>query len=110
MLMSSGQNVEMLSDLLQKAAAALEEERNPHSELTKLRLSEELRRKLVQHMIASAGVLVPAALTDDAAVRIGADAAGNVPTDRAEIGLCVRQNLERIARSGARSARERHPE
>jgi hypothetical protein len=29
---------------------------------------------------------------------IGADAAGNVPTDRAEIRLCVRQNLERIAR------------
>jgi sRNA-binding carbon storage regulator CsrA len=99
--MSNGQNVELLSDLLQKAAAAIEEERTPHPELTQLRLSGELRRKLVQHMIVSAGVLIPAALTDDDAVRIGADAAGNVPTDRAEIGLCVRQNLERIARGDA---------
>jgi hypothetical protein len=101
MLMLNGQNVEILSALLQQAAAAIEEEQKSHPELTKLRLGEELRRKLVQHMIASAGVLVPAALTDDAAVRIGADAAGNVPTDRAEIGLCVRQNLERIARGDA---------
>jgi hypothetical protein len=87
---------------IQRSAAdgrgTLEKERYPHPELAKLRLSEELRRKLVQHMIASAGVLVPAALTAAAAVRIGADAAGNVRTDRAEIGLCVRQNVERIAK------------
>jgi hypothetical protein len=31
------------------------------------------------------GVLVPAALTDDEAVKIGADAVGNIPTDPAEI-------------------------
>jgi hypothetical protein len=44
------------------------------------------------------GVLVPAALTDDEAVKVGADAVGNVPTEPAEIALCVREGLERIAR------------
>lgn len=48
--------------------------------------------------LASEGVLVPAVLSEDEAVKIGADAAGNVPSDRAEIALCVRQGLERIAR------------
>lgn len=48
--------------------------------------------------LAKQGVLVPAALTDDEAVKIGADAAGNIPTEPAEIALCVRQGLERIAR------------
>ena len=48
--------------------------------------------------LAARGVLVPSALTDDEAVKIGADAVGNVPTDPAEIALCVRQGLERIAR------------
>ncbi|HUR95474.1 MAG TPA: hypothetical protein VMY76_12865 [Gemmatimonadales bacterium] len=48
--------------------------------------------------LAARGVLVPAALTDDEAVKIGADAVGAVPTDPAEIALCVRQGLERIAR------------
>jgi hypothetical protein len=47
---------------------------------------------------AEQGVIVPAALTDDQAVRIGADAAGTVPTDRSEIALCVREGLERIAK------------
>jgi hypothetical protein len=101
MLMLNGHNVDMLSDLLQQAAEALEDVREPRPDLTELRLSEEMRRKLAQHMIASAGVLVPATLTDDDAVRIGADATGNMPSDRAEIGLCVRQNLERIARGDA---------
>jgi hypothetical protein len=52
---------------------------------------------LARHL-ADAGVLVPAALTDDEAVKIGADAAGQVPSDRTEIALCVREGLEKIAR------------
>ncbi len=52
---------------------------------------------LARHL-ADAGVLVPAALTDDQAVSTGADAAGAVPTDRTEIALCVRQGLEQIAK------------
>jgi hypothetical protein len=54
---------------------------------------EELARHL-----AAAGVLYPAALTDDQAVKIGADAVGSIPTDPSEIALCVREVLERIAR------------
>jgi hypothetical protein len=54
---------------------------------------------LAQHL-ADSGVLVPAALTDDEAVKIGADAVGNVPTEPAEIALCVRAGLERIAGGG----------
>ena len=52
----------------------------------------------VARHLAEQGVIVPAALTDDQAVAIGADAAGTVPSDRTEIALCVRQGLERIAR------------
>jgi hypothetical protein len=55
---------------------------------------------LADHL-AEAGVLVPAALTDDQAVAIGADAAGTLPTERTEIALCVREGLEQIAK-GAR--------
>jgi hypothetical protein len=54
---------------------------------------EELARHL-----AAAGVLYPAALTEDQAVKIGADAVGSIPTDPSEIALCVREGLERIAR------------
>jgi hypothetical protein len=95
--MLNGLNVRILSELLDNAAAAAEEARGPRPELTQIRLSPELRRALVEHMVAASGVLVPAALSDDDAVRISADAAG-VPTERGEIGLCVRQNLERIAK------------
>jgi hypothetical protein len=42
--------------------------------------------------------LVPAALTDDQAVAIGADANGTLPAERTEIALCVRQGLEQIAK------------
>jgi len=35
--------------------------------------------------LAANGDLVPAALTDDEAVKIGAGAAGGMPTDRTEI-------------------------
>jgi hypothetical protein len=51
--------------------------------------------------LASRGVLVPGVLTEDQAVRIGADAAGTLPADPAEIALCVREGLERIARGEA---------
>ena len=52
---------------------------------------------LAEHL-AAAGVLYPAALTDDQAVKLGADAVGDVPTDPTEIALCVREGLERVAR------------
>ena len=52
---------------------------------------------MAEHL-ASQGVLVPAALTDDEAVKIGADAVGNIPTEPGEIALCVREGMERIAR------------
>jgi hypothetical protein len=53
--------------------------------------------------LAEQGVLVPAALTDNQAVKIGADAVGNVPTEPGEIALCVREGLERIARGDGQS-------
>jgi hypothetical protein len=56
------------------------------------------RAELQAHFLASKGVLVPAALTEDDAVKLGADAVGNIPTEPAEIALCVREGLERIAR------------
>jgi hypothetical protein len=43
-------------------------------------------------------VLYSAALTDDQAVKIGANAVGSIPIDASEIALCVREGLERIAR------------
>jgi hypothetical protein len=52
---------------------------------------------LAEHL-AVAGVLYPAALTDDEAVKLGADAVGSTPTEPTEIALCVREGLERIAR------------
>jgi hypothetical protein len=56
------------------------------------------RAELQAHFLAAHGVLVPEALTDDEAVKLGADAAGTVPQDPAEIALCVREGLERIAK------------
>ena len=47
---------------------------------------------LAEHLTA-AGVLYPAALTDDQAVKLGA-----LPTEPTEIALCVREGLEKIAR------------
>ena len=77
-------------------------------ERLRLMLIEECRR--LRHLLspetvdalasalAARGVLVPAVLTDDEAVKIGADAVGAMPTDPAEIALCVREGLERIAK------------
>jgi hypothetical protein len=50
--------------------------------------------------LARRGVLAAVALTDDEAVKLGADAAGTVPTEPGEIALCVREGLARIARGG----------
>jgi hypothetical protein len=52
----------------------------------------------VARHLARRGVIAPVALTDDEAVKIGADAAGAVPTEPGEIALCVREGLARIAR------------
>jgi hypothetical protein len=52
----------------------------------------------VARYLSDAGVLVPGVLTEEEAVKIGADAAGTVPAERSEIALCVREGLERIAR------------
>ena len=56
------------------------------------------RAELQAHFLAARGVIVPAALTEEEAGKIGADAAGTIPPDRSEIALCVRQDLERIAK------------
>jgi hypothetical protein len=52
---------------------------------------------LAEHL-AAAGVLYSAALTEDQAVKLGADAVGSIPTEPTEIALCVREGLEKIAR------------
>jgi hypothetical protein len=77
-------------------------------------LTEEARRlrlvlppetvELLAFALGVRGVLVPAVLTDDEAVKLGADAVGAMPTDPAEIALCVREGLERIARGDGRRA------
>ena len=74
-------------------------------------LTEEARRvrhplppetvELLAFALAVRGVLVPAVLTDDEAVKLGADAVVAMPTDPGEIALCVREGLERIARATA---------
>jgi hypothetical protein len=48
--------------------------------------------------LAGRGVIAAVALTDDEAVKLGADAAGTVPTEPGEIALCVREGLARVAR------------
>ena len=48
--------------------------------------------------LARQGVIVPAAVTDDQAVNVGANAVGALPTDPAAIALCVREGVEQIAR------------
>jgi hypothetical protein len=52
----------------------------------------------VARHLARRGVIAPVALTDDEAVKLGADAAGTMPTEPGEIALCVREGLTRIAR------------
>ena len=49
--------------------------------------------------LAALRALVPAALTEDEAVNIGADAVGSPPTDPSEIAMCVREGA-RADRSG----------
>jgi hypothetical protein len=63
-------------------------------------IEESVRQTIAQvaQYLSEQGVLVPSVLTEDEAVKVGADAAGTVPTDRSEIALCVRQELESIAK------------
>ena len=63
-------------------------------------IEETVRQTIAQvaQHLSDQGVLVPSVLTEDEAVKIGADAAGTTPADASEIALCVRQGLERIAK------------
>ena len=63
-------------------------------------IEESVRQTIahIAHSLSEQGVLVPGVLTEDEAVKIGAEAAATVPTERAEIALCVRQELEKIAK------------
>jgi hypothetical protein len=58
--------------------------------------------KALAESLASRGVIVPTALTDDEAVKIGADAAGSLPAERSEIALCVRQAWRRLRGANGR--------
>jgi hypothetical protein len=63
-------------------------------------LEESVRQtiaRVAQHL-SDQGVPVPSVLTEDEAVKIGADATSTMPPDRSEIALCVREGLERIAK------------
>ena len=92
-------NIQMLAQLLQRAAEALGSEHDAgRYDLSPLRLSEDLRHRLAEQMVSDGGVLAPAALTDAQAAYIGADAARYDTGDRTEVGLRVRQNLKRIAK------------
>ncbi|MGH7515608.1 MAG: hypothetical protein ACREOQ_22115 [Gemmatimonadales bacterium] len=89
--MANERNVERLAEIIQQAMEA---------QLAAMDLGGPLYQdaQTMARLLAERGVLVPAALTDDEAVKLGADAVGNVPTDPAEIALCVREGLERMAR------------
>jgi hypothetical protein len=64
-------------------------------------IEESVRQTIAQiaQYLSAQGVLVPGVLTEDEAVKIAAEAAGAVPSDRSEIALCVREGLERIAKA-----------
>lgn len=95
--MPNERNVAALEAVLTDAAAGqLELVPPPFREM----IDDSVRQTIAQvaQYLSDRGVLVPSVLTDDEAVRIGADAAGGVPTERSEVALCVREGLERIAR------------
>jgi hypothetical protein len=98
--MSNTRNTAALEALLGRSAEGqLEAVPLPFQEM----MQEGVRQTIAQvaAYLSDHGVLVPSVLTDEEAVKIGADAAGTVPADRSEIALCVREGLERIARGGA---------
>ena len=95
--MPNERNVAALEALLTEAAAGqLDLVPPPFREM----IGDGVRQTITQvaQYLSGRGVLVPSVLTEAEAVRIGADAAGGVPTERAEVALCVREGLERIAR------------
>jgi hypothetical protein len=87
--MPNERNIEALTELLLEAL--------PHPDVAAPALVAGVAKALAESL-ASRGVIVPTALTEDEAVRIGADSAGSVPAERSEIALCVRQGLEQIAK------------
>ena len=95
--MPNKRNVAALQALLARAAEGpLEAVPLPFQEM----MQESVRQTIahVAEYLSDNGVLVPSVLTEEEAVKIGADAAGTIPADRSEIALCVREGLERIAR------------
>ena len=95
--MPNERNVAALEALLTESAAGqLDLVPAPFREM----IDDGVRQTIAQvaQYLSDRGVLVPSALTEEEAVRIGADAAGSVPTERSEVALCVREGLERIAR------------
>jgi hypothetical protein len=95
--MASERNVAALEALLAQAAEGQLSLVPPHFR----EMIEESVRQTIAHVaqyLSEQGVLVPSVLTEDEAIKIGADAAGTVPTERSEIALCVREGLERIAK------------
>ena len=95
--MSNERNVAALEALLNQAAdGSMSAVPPPFQAMLEGPLRETITN--VARYLSDQGVLVPSVLTEDEAVKIGADAAGTVPAERAEIALCVREGLERIAR------------
>ena len=95
--MPNERNVAALEAMLTEAAAGqLELVPPPFREM----MDEGVRQTIAQvaQYLSGRGVLVPSVLTEEEAVKIGAGAAGNVPTERSEVALCVREGLERVAR------------
>ena len=95
--MPNERNVAALEALLTTAAeGSMGAVPPPFQEMIEQPLRETIAH--VARYLSDQGVLVPGVLTEDEAVKIGADAAGTVPAERSEIALCVREGLERIAR------------
>ena len=95
--MPNERNVAALEAMLAQAAEGQLEAVPPEF---RAMIEESVRQTIarVAQRLSDRGVLVPSVLTEDEAVKIGADATGTTPTDRAEIAHCVREGLERIAK------------
>ena len=95
--MPNERNVAALEALLTRASeGALGAVPPPFQEMIEQGVRQTIAE--IARYLSDEGVLVPGVLTEEEAVKIGADAAGTVPSDRSEIALCVREGLERIAR------------
>jgi hypothetical protein len=95
--MPNERNVAALEAMLTQAAESQLDVVPPaFKEMIEQGVRETIAR--VAQYLSDQGVLVPRVLTEDQAVKIGADAAGALPGDRSEIARCVREGLERIAK------------